>query len=177
MIKTYWVIIITLNTLRGRLFWFHVLNISYSYDFTLIVVSWSHFLATSAAQLNESTHTHIHNRHSQSKPHFVLTITPGLPFMERGIRKTLTVSRFFLYSLGLFFGVGQIVPPVGLIMLGLFGHHDNTSWGLTCKSSQLTSLWQLHTDQQFKYSMLVKSHHLTITLTNYKCLSAVELLK
>lgn len=82
---------------------------------------------------------------TDSQSHILCWRSPlDYPFMERGIRKTLAVSHFFFYSIALFFGVGHIVPPVGLLMLGLCGHHDNASWGLTRKSSQLASRWQVH---------------------------------
>lgn len=101
-------------------------------DFNLIAVSRSGLLAAFVTKYSfkknkKKTTTHKQSGYRQSKPHFVLTITRGLPFMERGIRKTLAVAHFFFYSLALFFGVGQIVPPVGLIMLGLCGRYDNAS--------------------------------------------------
>lgn len=97
--------------------------------FNLIAVSRSDLLAAFVIKysLKKKTTTHKQSGYRQSKPHFVLTITRGLPFMERGIRKTLAVAHFFFYSLALFFGVGQIVLPVGLIMLGLCGRYDNAS--------------------------------------------------
>ncbi|TNN65130.1 hypothetical protein EYF80_024639 [Liparis tanakae] len=39
----------------------------------------------------------------------------------------------------LFFGLGQMVPPVGLIMLALYGRHDNARGVLAQRSSQLTT--------------------------------------
>lgn len=126
------------------------------------VCSQSDLLATSSwiiGCIKEKAHTH---RPSQNHTHidkhkqwlqtvkatFCADDHPWITRSWKGGSERLWLSPIFSFiSIALCFGVGHIVPPVGLPMLGPCSRHNNASWGLTRKSSQLASRWQVHIDQ------------------------------
>lgn len=65
------------------------------------------------------TQTNTNNGYRQPKPHFVLTITPGLPLHEEGDQEDFGCLPFFsVISIALCFGAGHIVPTAGLLTVG-----------------------------------------------------------
>ena len=55
---------------------------------------------------HRDTHTNTKNGYRQSKPHFVLTITPGLPLHGKGDQKDFSCLPFFLLFISPLFWSG-----------------------------------------------------------------------